>query len=74
MKRIGQFFKKHWKKFLLAIVIIIIIAGIIYLSFRAYDKYRENLLTDPVWIRENVKLVKNDEGVYEVNKNKDNKK
>ena len=71
MKRIGQFFKKHWKKFLLAIVIIIIIAGIIYLSIRAYDKYRENLLRDPVWIRENVKLVKNDEGVYEVNKNKD---
>ena len=51
MKRIGQFFKKHWKKFLLAIIIIAIIAGIIYLSFRAYDRYRENLLTDPAWIR-----------------------
>ena len=71
MKRIGQFFKKHLKKFLLAIIIIAIVAGIIYLSFRVYDRYRENLLTDPAWIRENVNFVKNDEGVYEVEKNED---
>lgn len=68
VKKIGQFFKKHWKKFLLAIIIIAIIAGIIYLSFRAYDRYQKNLLTDPAWIRENVELVKKDEGVYEVKK------
>ena len=71
MKKIGQFFKKHWKKFLLAIIIIAIIAGIIYLSFRAYDRYRENLLTDPAWIRENVNFVENNEGVYEVEKDKE---
>ena len=71
MKRIGQFFKKHWKKFLLAIIIIAVIAGIIYLSFRAYDRYRENLLTDPAWIRENVNFVENDEGVYEVEKDEE---
>lgn len=63
MKKIGQFFKKHWKKFLLAIIIIAIIAGIIYLSFRAYDRYQKNLLTDPAWIRENVELVKKDENI-----------
>ena len=71
MKKIGQFFRKHWKKFLLVIIIIAIIAGIIYLSFRAYDRYQKNLLTDPAWIRENVELVKNDEGVYEVKKDED---
>ena len=71
MKRIGQFFKKHWKKFLLAIIIIAIIAGIIYLSFRAYDRYRKNLLTDPAWIRENVNFVENNEGVYEVEKDEE---
>lgn len=71
MKKIGQFFKKHWKKFLLAIIIIAVIVVIIYLSFRAYDRYHENLLTDPTWIRENVNFVENDEGVYEVEKDEE---
>ena len=71
MKKIGQFFKKHWKKFLLAIIIIAVIVVIIYLSFRAYDRYRENLLRDPTWIRENVNFVENDEGVYEVEKDEE---
>lgn len=71
MKKIGLFFKKHWKKILLAIIIIAVIGGIIYLSFIAYDKYRENLLNDPAWIRENVKLEKNKEGIYEVKKDED---
>ena len=71
MKRIGKILKNHWKKFLLLIIIIAIIAGIIYLSFRAYNRYRENLLTDPAWIRENVNLVENDEGVYVVEKDED---
>ena len=71
MQKIKVFFKKNWKKFLLAVIIIAIIVVIIYLSFRAYNKYRENLLTDPLYIRENVSFVLNDEGVYEVKKDED---
>lgn len=68
MKKIGQFFKTNWKKLLVLIVVIAVIAGIVYLGFRAYDKYKDNLLNDPSWLSQNISLEKNSEGVYEVKK------
>lgn len=71
MKIINLFFKKYWEKILLAIIIIVVIVGIVNLSFRVYDKYRKNLINDPNWLRENVELVKNKEEIYEVKKDGD---
>ena len=58
MKKIGQFFKTNCKKLLVLIVVIAVIAGIVYLGFRAYDKYKDNLLNDPSWLSQNISLEK----------------
>ena len=71
MRKFKMLLKKYWRKILLVIIIIGIIIGIIYLIFKAYDRYQANLLTDPAYIRENVMFILNDEGVYEVEKDDD---
>ena len=63
--------KKHWKKIIVVIFIIIIIAIIIKFGINAYENYRHDLLDNPAWLRENIKFVKNDEGVYEIERNED---
>ena len=63
--------KKHWKKIVTAIFIIILIVIIIKIGIAAYKNFYHDLLNNPAWLRENINIVKTEEGIYEIEKDKD---
>lgn len=59
--------KKHKKKFLIGLLIILVLGGLGFGGYKYYQYYDDTKLENKNWMNRHIALEENEEGVYEVN-------
>ncbi len=63
--------KKHKKKILVGVLVIILLIGLGFGGYKYYQHYQDTRFENKNWINRHVKLEENNEGVYEVKSDED---
>lgn len=63
--------RKHWKKILVGVLILIVLVGIGFGGYKYYQHYQDTRFENPNWLNRHISLTENNEGVYEVETDED---